>query len=314
VTDVAVGWKHALFLDRLGQVHTQDTIEAWPCLIPNPAVRFSRAARVWAYPWQVFLCKVEHCEWRRAADTPWCSPRHLRVQRSVPSSIHLVRAAMASWVMATSLRAQRRRSSKPSPVPLHSHCLSLLTYECEWVEGVNVADVAAAQFHSLVVSEQGEVYGFGCDDMGQLGLGKGCGYEPYLVYRDNTPGRAGITIPQRIDALVGQHIVAVSAGDHHSLFLSREGKVFSCGMDKYAYVALGGVHKANLSHLVTGRVVRVSSVTQSRGTTTYRSCLERSKPSRGTGSSASLQVHTMRTSAPSVLCLMSIQERPTAWL
>jgi regulator of chromosome condensation len=96
--------------------------------------------------------------------------------------------------------------------------------------------VAAGQFHSLAVSKRGEVFAFGCDDTGQLGLGRGHGYNPYQLYETSLQARlANVTVPERIAALAGRHIVAIAAGTHHSLFLSREGHVFSCGMDKYGY-------------------------------------------------------------------------------
>ncbi|ELR24066.1 regulator of chromosome condensation (RCC1) repeat domain containing protein [Acanthamoeba castellanii str. Neff] len=108
------------------------------------------------------------------------------------------------------------------------------------LSGVNVRQVAAGQFHSLAVSERGEVFAFGCDDTGQLGLGRGHGYNPYQLYETSLQARlANVTVPERIAALAGRHIVAVAAGTHHSLFLSREGHVFSCGMDKYGKGRLG---------------------------------------------------------------------------
>ena len=42
-----------------------------------------------------------------------------------------------------------------------------------------------------------------------------------------------IMVPQLVGALDGVFITAVSAGDHHSLFLSDRGRVYSCGWARY---------------------------------------------------------------------------------
>jgi len=70
--------------------------------------------------------------------------------------------------------------------------------------------------HSVIVTEDGTTMTFGRNDKGQLGLG-------------DTEIR---TTPVVVSALKGINIVAAACGRSHTLFLSSEGMVFSCGDNK----------------------------------------------------------------------------------
>lgn len=70
--------------------------------------------------------------------------------------------------------------------------------------------------HSVIVTEEGLTMTFGRNDKGQLGLG-------------DTETR---TTPTVIEALKNINIVAAACGRSHTLFLSSEGMVFSCGDNK----------------------------------------------------------------------------------
>ena len=83
----------------------------------------------------------------------------------------------------------------------------------EALSGVRVCAVSAGYDHSLFLTEDGKVYSCGRGMHGRLGHG-------------NTQNRRR---PKLIEALSGVRVCAVSAGHDHSLFLTEDGKAYSCG-------------------------------------------------------------------------------------
>jgi alpha-tubulin suppressor-like RCC1 family protein len=80
---------------------------------------------------------------------------------------------------------------------------------------VTIVALAAGMFHSLLLTEKGEVFSMGDNQGGQLGLGD----------------EAGRLTPTLIETL--DDIVAIAVGWNHSLFLDAQGRVFSCGDDTF---------------------------------------------------------------------------------
>jgi alpha-tubulin suppressor-like RCC1 family protein len=78
---------------------------------------------------------------------------------------------------------------------------------------VRIASVSASSTHTLTQSDDGAVYSFGRGSGGRLGHGD----------------EEDQWSPKVIEALSGVHVCAVSAGHHHSLVLSADGTVYSCG-------------------------------------------------------------------------------------
>lgn len=71
--------------------------------------------------------------------------------------------------------------------------------------------------HTVCVSSDGQhVWSFGDGDFGKLGLGS----------------IATKHCPQRIEALAGMRIRKVQCGTQVTVFLTDDGKVYSCGMDR----------------------------------------------------------------------------------
>lgn len=103
--------------------------------------------------------------------------------------------------------------------------------------GVRVRDVAIGNAHTLVLSEDGRVYGMGLNRNGVLGLGL----------------RKRIPVPTLIPGFEGRRVVAVAAAQNsHSLFLTAAGDVYGCGRNS-AHL-LGDVAEEGARVL---RVVRV---------------------------------------------------------
>lgn len=77
--------------------------------------------------------------------------------------------------------------------------------------------------HMFVVTDEGEVFGWGRNEKGQLGLG-------------DTKDRK---CPALVAELTGHKVVKVATGKNHSLFLTDEGRVLACGDNKNGQSAGG---------------------------------------------------------------------------
>ncbi|XP_031153119.1 E3 ISG15--protein ligase HERC5-like isoform X1 [Sander lucioperca] len=89
-----------------------------------------------------------------------------------------------------------------------------------------VIQVACGNSHSLALTKGGDVFSWGLNSHGQLGLGK-------EVPRQHTP--------VLVCALTGVAVTQVSAGASHSLFLTLPGLVYCCGANKYGQLGVNRV-------------------------------------------------------------------------
>ncbi|XP_069745782.1 RCC1 and BTB domain-containing protein 2-like isoform X3 [Narcine bancroftii] len=92
-----------------------------------------------------------------------------------------------------------------------------------------VIEVACGSHHSMTLTSDGEVYGWGYNGNGQLGLGS----------NGNQP------TPCRLAALQGIHVCQIVCGYAHALALTDEGLLYSWGSN--AYGQLGSGVKSNQS-------------------------------------------------------------------
>lgn len=81
--------------------------------------------------------------------------------------------------------------------------------------------------HSLVLTETSDVFVFGANIWGQLGLG----------FRSEGP----TPVPQKLACLAGLPIRCIATGGHHSAVLSLSGSVFTWGANKNGQLGLGPV-------------------------------------------------------------------------
>ncbi|KAL0585650.1 hypothetical protein ABG067_004573 [Albugo candida] len=83
---------------------------------------------------------------------------------------------------------------------------------------------AAVSYHSsALISESGELYTFGMNDCGQLGL-------------DHTQHQS---TPQLVKALLGHQVSMVSCGLYHMVLCTAKGELFTCGKNDYGQLGLG---------------------------------------------------------------------------
>ena len=83
----------------------------------------------------------------------------------------------------------------------------------EALRGTRVVAIAAGDAHSMVLTDEGVVLSFGRGRFGQLGHGE----------------RRDLSRPTKIEALLGERVVAIAAGDWHSMVLTDGGAVLSFG-------------------------------------------------------------------------------------
>jgi len=77
--------------------------------------------------------------------------------------------------------------------------------------------IGAGSYHSFAVNTDGDVFAWGLNQFGQCGVGEG------------GEDGASITTPTLVEGLKGYDIVWIGGGEHHSLALTRDGKLLSWG-------------------------------------------------------------------------------------
>lgn len=105
----------------------------------------------------------------------------------------------------------------------------------------NIISIGAGAFHSFAINEKGEVYGWGNNLFGQLGVAD----------EDIKPSweKGVVEQPTKIRALNpenhgGAKVKLISAGENHSLFLFDNGALFSCGKIVNHELGIGADHPA----------------------------------------------------------------------
>ncbi|KAF5184248.1 E3 ubiquitin-protein ligase herc2 [Thalictrum thalictroides] len=78
-----------------------------------------------------------------------------------------------------------------------------------------VISVAAANKHTAVISESGEVFTWGCNKEGQLGYG--------------TSNSASNYTPRVVEYLKGKNLIEIAAAKYHTIVLGADGEVFTWG-------------------------------------------------------------------------------------
>ncbi|CAN0181605.1 unnamed protein product, partial [Discosporangium mesarthrocarpum] len=93
---------------------------------------------------------------------------------------------------------------------------------------VVIVQLACGYYHSMALSNAGNLYSFGRNDYGQLGLG----------HRLSPQG------PALVADLREKHIVEVACGCYHTIALSKEGKVYPFGRNNNGQLGTGNLGDA----------------------------------------------------------------------
>ncbi|MDR2152809.1 MAG: hypothetical protein LBO72_08310 [Helicobacteraceae bacterium] len=98
------------------------------------------------------------------------------------------------------------------------------------LEGKKIVAIAAGDYHSLALSDEGKVYATGVNEYGQLGLND---YDDREVFT-------------LVSSLSDKRVVAIAAGRYHSLALDNRGKVYATGGNKKSQLGLGGYNNRKI--------------------------------------------------------------------
>ena len=101
---------------------------------------------------------------------------------------------------------------------------------------VVVAQIVAGNYHTMVITEDNQVFACGLRDEGQLGLGN---------YLYDTNIFTAVTPPENVV------IKQVVAGGYHTMILADDGTVFACGDNYFGQLGLGPVGPMATFTLVT---------------------------------------------------------------
>ena len=108
-----------------------------------------------------------------------------------------------------------------------------------------VMSIAAGSFHSLAITENGEVYGWGDNGCGQVGDGT----------------RQKKVCPQLIKGIQGK-VAGIAAGGYHSLVFLDSGKVYGWGWNEYGQMedeTTGVTSRPKLIKDIPGKVVGIAA-------------------------------------------------------
>lgn len=118
----------------------------------------------------------------------------------------------------------------------HGDINSILSpMQVEGLAGLKIIDIAAGSFHSVAVSSFGDVYTWGWNTHGQLGLPK---IAKHTFERTVKSHQQVFTTPQLIELEDEESVTSVSCGCKHTVLRSENNRVFSAGLNNYGQLGL----------------------------------------------------------------------------
>jgi len=125
------------------------------------------------------------------------------------------------------------------------------------LEGRKVLQVAAGQFHTLCVTEDGSVFAFGDNGGGQLGVGD----------------RVNRLVPTLLTGdLANKSVMQVAAGSSHTMCITADGLVFACGHNSDGQLGVGDTERRLVPTLITGQLQGKTAVHAAAGSS-YTLCI-----------------------------------------
>ena len=98
------------------------------------------------------------------------------------------------------------------------------------LSGLVVRMISAGVNHSLVITSTGDLYSWGSDRFGQLGYGGG-------------DAGKGSLHPKKVEHLKKHVVVAIAAGDAHSVCFTDNGEIYSWGCNKEGQLGIALIDK-----------------------------------------------------------------------
>jgi alpha-tubulin suppressor-like RCC1 family protein len=119
-----------------------------------------------------------------------------------------------------------------------------------------ITAISAGGNHSLILNSEGQVFSFGANDHGKLGLGN---WDKEKL----NPTLITYSLIGQIEPPESARVIAISAGSDHSLLLNDQGQVFSFGKGEYGRTGLGDEYDRSIPISIKGlteeKVVAISA-------------------------------------------------------
>ncbi|CCF55873.1 hypothetical protein KAFR_0A04380 [Kazachstania africana CBS 2517] len=102
-------------------------------------------------------------------------------------------------------------------------------------EGIKIKSISAGEHHSLILTQEGDLFTFGRLDMFEVGVSKS--RLPETTYKDEHDKARSIPIPFKMSDV--PKFKTIAAGSHHSLAVAANGIAYSWGFGETYAVGLG---------------------------------------------------------------------------
>ncbi|KAG0298951.1 hypothetical protein BGZ98_010406 [Dissophora globulifera] len=103
----------------------------------------------------------------------------------------------------------------------------------ESLQGIRIIDATCGASFNFALSEAGDVYGFGLNDHGQLGLGHPSSHSLNGVRRNTAYPQLVDFYDDSQEELIEVHVVKVVCGGSHAVVLDDQGNAWGCGWAKH---------------------------------------------------------------------------------
>ncbi|EKX45021.1 hypothetical protein GUITHDRAFT_71654 [Guillardia theta CCMP2712] len=167
---------------------------------------------------------------RRWARVPYADEVEKRVEDLEAGSSETSIAAGSDFSVVHGLRAGETRTwicgNLDHKSSRFSTCVSHELRELLPLRGVRINSLACGRAHAVLTTEEGDVWSFGWNMYGQLGLG--------LQY-DHT------RTPQLLESLRGPKLQDVACGGQHAVVMLSDGSLFAWGRNEEGQLAIGSL-------------------------------------------------------------------------